>query len=77
MTDRRVLLPRAFKAQQAAEYLAMSVSKFRQLVDEGRIAPPREGDGLVTWDIKDLDAYYDGIPYRRPKVESWGEDVAA
>jgi len=64
MSARPVLLQRLYKAPHAALYLDMSVTKFRELVTAGRIAPPREDDGLVRWDVRDLDAYADALPHR-------------
>lgn len=70
-------LPRLFRAAEAAQYLGMGETKFRELVGCGRIAPPREADGLVRWDVHDLDAYADDLPYRGDAVNDEWEGAAA
>ncbi|MEL7482337.1 MAG: hypothetical protein AAGJ29_12335 [Pseudomonadota bacterium] len=54
-------VPRLLKAPLAGAYLGMSETKFRELVEHGRIAEPLRADGLVRWDVRDLDAYADGL----------------
>jgi len=73
----RPLIPRLLKASDAAYYVGMGETKFRQLVGEGRIAPPREEDGLVLWDVRDLDDYADGLPYRGDRVNDAWDGAAA
>lgn len=63
MTRSRSFLPRrAFRSSEAALYLSISETKFRQLVAKGTIPQPKRIDGIVTWDIQDLDSFYDSIP---------------
>lgn len=66
MSARAPILPRLMRATEAAAYLGMGVTKFRELVKQGRIAPPSEDDGLIRWDRADLDDYADGL---RPRPE--------
>jgi excisionase family DNA binding protein len=66
---RAALLPRLFRAAEAAQYLGMGVTKFRELVAQGRIAQPSEEDGLVRWDRTDLDEYADGLRQRPEPVQ--------
>ena len=54
-------VPRLLKAPLASAYLGMSETKFRELVKAGRIAQPLKADGLVRWDLRDLDAYADSL----------------
>jgi len=65
--------PRAMRAERAAAYLAMSTSKFLQLVEEGRLPQPIRIDGIVSWDRFELDAAYDNFkddnPPRRNTVD--------
>lgn len=65
---RPALTPRLLKAPDAAAYLGMGPTKFQELVREGRIAQPRDVDGLVLWDIRDLDAFVDNLPRRGEPV---------
>jgi hypothetical protein len=54
--------PRLMRAVVAAAYLGMSETKFRELVQAGKIARPKRQDGLVSWDVRDLDAFADALP---------------
>jgi hypothetical protein len=41
-----------------------SVETFRKMVSDGEMPQPRKARGRNSWDIRDLDAYYDRLPYR-------------
>jgi excisionase family DNA binding protein len=51
--------PCLVKTKQAAEYLAISAWKLRNLVQQGLIPYIEDGGGTSPWrfDIRDLDAY--------------------
>jgi excisionase family DNA binding protein len=53
------LIPRLVKTKQAAEYLAISQWKLRNLVQQGLMPYIEDGGGTSPWrfDIRDLDAY--------------------
>ena len=53
------ITPRLVKTKQAAEYLAVSQWKLRNLVQQGLIPFIEDGGGMSPWrfDIRDLDAY--------------------
>ena len=77
MKDARPLaLRRAFRSVDAAIYLAISETKFRQLVSSGRIPQPKRIDGVVTWDIRDLDSFYDDLPRDGERRSSDWDDIA-
>ncbi|RAN30666.1 helix-turn-helix transcriptional regulator [Hyphomonas pacifica] len=61
---RHTFPPRLLKAPDAAGYLGMGETKFQELVRDGRIQGPREVDGLVLWDVRDLDDFVDSLPRR-------------
>jgi excisionase family DNA binding protein len=52
---------RLVKTKQAADYLAISPWKLRNLVQQGLIPYIEDGGGTSPWrfDIRDLDAYVD------------------
>lgn len=58
--------PRLMKAAAAAEYLGVSATKFRSMG-----IPYKRDGGNVLWDLRDLDAYADALPYD-PKDEETG-----
>jgi excisionase family DNA binding protein len=51
--------PRALRADDAANYLGMSRSKFLDLVADGILPKPRRGHGLVLWDRRELDVAFE------------------
>lgn len=53
------IAPRLVKTKQAAEYLAISEWKLRNLVQQGLVPYIEDGGGTSPWrfDIRDLDAY--------------------
>lgn len=54
-----LLAPRLLKTKQAAQYLAVSQWKLRNLVQQGLIPYIEDGGGTSPWrfDLRDLDAY--------------------
>ncbi len=55
------ITPRLVKTKQAAEYLAVSQWKLRNLVQQGLIPYIEDGGGTSPWrfDVRDLDSYID------------------
>jgi excisionase family DNA binding protein len=53
------LVPRLVKTKQAAEYLAISQWKLRNLVQQGLIPYIEDGGGTSPWrfDVRDLDTH--------------------
>jgi len=51
-------LPRA----DAAAYIGVGVSKFDEMVDDGRMPKPRCIDRRRVWDIRQLDEHFDALP---------------
>lgn len=52
---------RGLRREEAAQYLALSPSKFSQLVDDGRMPQPVKLDGCAIWDVRDLDLAFDAL----------------
>lgn len=59
LQDQVAYPPRAMRAERAAAYLDMSMSKFLKLVEERRMPEPVRIDGVVTWDRVELEAAYE------------------
>lgn len=55
------LAPRGLSRIQAAEYIGVGVSKFDQMVEDGRMPPPKRIDGRTVWDRMQLDAAFSAI----------------
>ena len=63
MTTRAaLLLPRGLPISDAARYLGIRETKFRELVQRGDLAQPRLIDTKKVWDVRDLDAFFEGLP---------------
>ncbi len=48
--------------EEAARYIRVSVSKFRQLVEDGRMPKPKRIDSRCVWDRLELDLAFDALP---------------
>ena len=67
------LAPRGLSRGQAAEYIGVGVTKFDEMVDDGRMPQPKRIDGRLVWDRVKLDAAFDELDDDiRPKNE-WDE----
>lgn len=53
--------PYAMKDREAARYVGVSVSKFRQLVNDGRMPKPRKIDRNSIWCRRDLEDAVDEL----------------
>jgi predicted DNA-binding transcriptional regulator AlpA len=68
---------RGLSRTEAAMYLGISPSKFDELVKDGRAPQPRMIDERKVWDIRELDATFDELPYAEgpPIANSWDDRV--
>jgi hypothetical protein len=66
---------RGLSRTEAAMYVGVSPSKFDQLVDDGRMPPPRMIDSRKVWDVYELDMAFDELPYSAPSIvpNSWAD----
>jgi len=55
------LAPRGLSRVQAAEYIGVGVTKFDELVEDGRMPKPKRIDGRTVWDRMQLDAAFTAI----------------
>jgi len=56
------LPPRGLSRQFASRYIGISVTKFDQLVQEGRMPVPKRIDGRKLWDRDALDVAFWALP---------------
>lgn len=54
--------PRGLRRPQAAAYVGVSMTKFDELVRDGRMPAPRRVDGCNIWDRHALDDAFDSLP---------------
>lgn len=66
----RLPIRRGLGEAEAALYVGIGSTKFRELVDDGRMPRPRVIDGARVWDIDELDAAFKALPRAgdHPKV---------
>jgi excisionase family DNA binding protein len=70
------LAPRGLRRVQAAEYIGVGVSKFDEMVRDGRMPKPKRVGGRTIWDRLELDAAFnvleqDGPPANRNPWEGF------
>ncbi len=59
--------PRMMNADRAAAYVALSRSKFLELVDSGGLPQPKDLGGVPRWDRIDLDRAMDALEDRKKR----------
>ena len=55
------LAPRGLSRVQAAEYVGVGVSKFDEMVRDGRMPKPKRVDGRTIWDRLELDEAFSAL----------------
>ncbi|MCP1852104.1 MULTISPECIES: MerR family transcriptional regulator [unclassified Bradyrhizobium] len=58
--------PRGMSRDEAARYVGVGVTKFDQMVADGRMPRPKRIDGRAIWDRLRLDAAFTDLPDDRP-----------
>jgi predicted DNA-binding transcriptional regulator AlpA len=63
------LPPRLIDRPAAAAFLGVGTTKFDAMVEDGRAPRPKRIDGRKLWDVKELHAAADSLPYDEPAPE--------
>jgi hypothetical protein len=76
------LPPRGLCREAAARYIGVGTSKFDEMVNDGRMPPPKQIDGRKVWDLRALDAAFDALPGGRSesisgRVEKVGRPITS
>lgn len=66
----RLPVRRGLQEAEAAVYLSLSPSLFRELVECGEMPPPRILRSRRIWDVADLDAAFRSLPLEG-EVDTW------
>lgn len=53
---------RGLSCAESADYIGVSVTKFLEMVDDGRMPKAKEIDRRRVWDIRALDRAFDMLP---------------
>ena len=64
----RLPIRRGLSQAEAALYVGLGATKFRELVMQGRMPKPHMIDGRRVWDVDDLDAAFKSLPI------DWGDE---
>lgn len=70
----RLPVRRGLGEEEAAVYLSLSPSFFRQLVERGEMPRPRLLGARRIWDVDDLDAAFKNLPREGAEiVDTWAD----
>jgi predicted DNA-binding transcriptional regulator AlpA len=67
------VLPRGLSREQAAEYVGVGITKFDQMVADGRMPKPKRIDGRVVWDRLQLDTAFSALPDGNDRDDIWSK----
>lgn len=59
---KRQRVARGLALADAAHYVGVGVDKFKQLLADGRMPPPKLIDNIRRWDVEALDIYFSHLP---------------
>ncbi len=65
------LPPRGLSRVQAAEYVGVGVTKFDELVGDGRMPRPKRIDGRTVWDRTKLDEAFAALDDDDAAANDW------
>jgi predicted DNA-binding transcriptional regulator AlpA len=52
---------------EAAEFVGVSGTLFDEMVSDGRMPPPHQANTRTIWSRKELERYFDDLPYASPR----------
>jgi predicted DNA-binding transcriptional regulator AlpA len=53
---------RGLRLLEAAIYIGVATTKFREMVAAGQMPPAKRVGGLPIWDVSELDAFFEALP---------------
>lgn len=62
--------PRGLSRVAAAEYINVSVTKFDEMVEDGRMPKPKSIDRRKVWDLREIDDAFSALP-TQGAVNEW------
>jgi hypothetical protein len=73
------LPPRGLSRLASATYVGVGVTKFDEMVEDGRMPQPKCIDSRKVWDVRALDQAFDALPMEAPGStdDTWGDVDAA
>lgn len=70
LSEMRPVPRRGLSRAESAMYIGVSVSKFDEMVKDGRMPQPIALDARKVWDLRKLDAAFDALDEETPD-RSW------
>ena len=67
------LAPRGLSRVQAAEYMGVGVTKFDEMVGDGRMPRPKRIDGRNVWDRMQLDEAFAALDHAAGPKNEWDD----
>jgi predicted DNA-binding transcriptional regulator AlpA len=58
--------PRGMSRDEAARYVGVGITKFDEMVADGRMPRPKRVDGRVIWDRLKIEAAFTDLPEEKP-----------
>ncbi len=68
--------PRGLSRAQGAEFVGVGVTLFDEMVEDGRMPPPKRINSKTVWDRLALDEAFAGLPSDEP-ANPWDERASA
>jgi len=72
--SRSLPIRRGLRAEEAATYLSLSLTKFREMVKREEMPKPRIAGRCIIWDVEELDAAFRELPREgevNQRVDTW------
>jgi hypothetical protein len=69
------LAPLGITREAAAAFVCVSPGKYDQMVQDGRMPPPKVIDGRKVWDVDEVKSYFKALPADKPRSEARREIV--
>jgi predicted DNA-binding transcriptional regulator AlpA len=75
LSQNRPVPRRGLSREEASMYIGIGVTKFDEMVEDGRMPRPRRIDGRKVWDVRELDLSFDALPREDSPVTgtSWDD----
>jgi predicted DNA-binding transcriptional regulator AlpA len=68
---------RGLSESEAASYIGVGLTLFREMVADRRMPRPRRINRRVVWDRRELDLYFDQLPHDREEGAEANDDPYA
>lgn len=74
LSESRPIPRRGLSREESAMYIGIGVTKFDEMLADGRMPAPRRIDGRKVWDVRDLDLAFEALPVETGATGTSWED---